>query len=794
MSDEIAELIIRSSRTESLQKQNDSLRAQLADALLSARNDADSFSKDTTEAAEHADYAPVPYADYARLAKKFNELKENEKVYAAAIEHYQQQSRNLKQQVRQWDEYKAYRERHGLSPEFKSSVVSAQPNGTSTPTSNPPISRPQWGIAGKTLTPSDSTPLARSARLSKPLEDDQELQPPIAADLNDENLELTPREQTRHDQAAPEMIDNAKTASGINNMTTEKPSETHEIPRLPDQQVVPEASSYSARINSSQTTEDEPAVSNIHNVGTQDDDDMPVFVSSRPVRRSRNHSRQQAQQDCSMATDSGPIKIKEESSTGSSPIRISSQKRLERTETMDLDVVGLDFKTPRKRQRLDRHRTTQRNGPRRAVSANPLFQQPPDVAAPIKCEPGLDDHTFLNDDAPMTLTRSNSDSQLHDENFASRQRIGALSSKLDPKRSRKRSKDEAQTLHQLDPNERSSPRGPLPKSNSLAVEDNSRDATLIRKLAEDGDSQLQVRKRSRKSKSSSRSPAQQAEGLKRLQVLLETDTPQKQTLSALPTPPATKVVGTLQRPWSAFRVSGRSSGSPALHGRPTATLKQSNSLAVSFGSFEQRRSEQRKDEAQRPRQKRATRLRERRIEDLKVSDFKLNPNYIGHHLPMDVVRDQDTRRCLPGCTRECCRGAFRAMAEAGLMANPSRSLFDSSPPEDDNSPISEEDHRVLKQHLGDAYSREGINSKSKAELDELVLQARTRLIADQYGRHKRIWERPKTPPGYWRTGMPSTQELEEDREKARVMERERVQEMRDDAMRGGGRWIFRDEQ
>jgi len=71
--------------------------------------------------------------------------------------------------------------------------------------------------------------------------------------------------------------------------------------------------------------------------------------------------------------------------------------------------------------------------------------------------------------------------------------------------------------------------------------------------------------------------------------------------------------------------------------------------------------------------------------------------------------------------------------------------------------------------------------------------ARTRITADRRGKHRHQHERHTTPPGFWRTDMPTTQELEHDREEARRLERKKVEERWREAMREGGLWLFRDE-
>ena len=108
-----------------------------------------------------------------------------------------------------------------------------------------------------------------------------------------------------------------------------------------------------------------------------------------------------------------------------------------------------------------------------------------------------------------------------------------------------------------------------------------------------------------------------------------------------------------------------------------------------------------------------------------------------------------------------------------------------------NSSQDDEDQQLLEEYLGNDVSR--VRSMGEEERREVLLQARTRQFADQHGRHRHAYERRTTPPGFWRTEMPTTQELEEDREEARRMERAKVDERYREAMRPGSRWVFRDE-
>jgi len=176
-------------------------------------------------------------------------------------------------------------------------------------------------------------------------------------------------------------------------------------------------------------------------------------------------------------------------------------------------------------------------------------------------------------------------------------------------------------------------------------------------------------------------------------------------------------------------------------------------------------------------------LRARPLEKLSLQDFKINPNYNhGYNYAFaDVVRNQDARRCLQGCTKpECCGNKFRALAAAAR---------------DPNKPLTasqeEDDARLLEEFMGDnAYK---LRNMTKAERDETLLQARTRELANKHGRHRHAYERRRSPPGFWRVEFPTTQEEIEDREKSKQLERDLVAQRYEEAMRPGGAYIFRDE-
>jgi hypothetical protein len=91
-------------------------------------------------------------------------------------------------------------------------------------------------------------------------------------------------------------------------------------------------------------------------------------------------------------------------------------------------------------------------------------------------------------------------------------------------------------------------------------------------------------------------------------------------------------------------------------------------------------------------------------------------------------------------------------------------------------------------------SKERINTLAPLARESLLLDAKTKIAADRYGKmHRHRHDRPVTPPGFWRTEMPETQEREVDRLDAKKRERDKIEKRYREACREGGRWIFADE-
>lgn len=175
-------------------------------------------------------------------------------------------------------------------------------------------------------------------------------------------------------------------------------------------------------------------------------------------------------------------------------------------------------------------------------------------------------------------------------------------------------------------------------------------------------------------------------------------------------------------------------------------------------------------------------LRAKPPSELRLEDFKINPlANDGHDFAFaDVVRHKGERACLPGCTDlHCCGKQFRALA---LSQRP-------DPPLTPAQRI--EEQSLLEEYLGDRAYR--LARMGKEERAELWVEAKTQELANKYGKHRHRFSRMQSPPGFWNADFPSTQELEEDRAEAAKRERQAIAERHREAMRSGGRWLFKDE-
>ncbi|KAI0597297.1 DNA repair protein endonuclease SAE2/CtIP C-terminus-domain-containing protein [Biscogniauxia sp. FL1348] len=173
----------------------------------------------------------------------------------------------------------------------------------------------------------------------------------------------------------------------------------------------------------------------------------------------------------------------------------------------------------------------------------------------------------------------------------------------------------------------------------------------------------------------------------------------------------------------------------------------------------------------------ATPLRELPRSELRLSHFKINPaaNEGYDYAYTDVIRNKEQRAALQGCINEtCCGPMFRGLAKRSREST-GASAFQA----------------LLESYLGDECYK--LSTMSDSEKEQLWIKAKMIELANLHGKHRHRYQRMTTPPGFWRTDFPSTQEGEQDRREAAKLEQDMIEERYREALRPGGRWLFRDE-
>ncbi|KAF3483572.1 uncharacterized protein GIQ15_02896 [Arthroderma uncinatum] len=179
-----------------------------------------------------------------------------------------------------------------------------------------------------------------------------------------------------------------------------------------------------------------------------------------------------------------------------------------------------------------------------------------------------------------------------------------------------------------------------------------------------------------------------------------------------------------------------------------------------------------------------TRYRDRPVHELGLEHFKVNPNRNQglDYVFEEVVRDKSMRKQLRGCLRqECCGPIYRRMAKDELGEEP-RPL----------SSLTGAELDLLREDLGNNYKLT-LERSSSVEIRNMLLEAKACVLSNKYSKHRSAHARGRTPPGYWRTDMPSTQEVELDRKTAQKLEREKVLDRYKEACKDNGHWKFADE-
>lgn len=559
---------------------------------------------------------------------------------------------------------------------------------------------------------------------------------------------LVPAEGQRHDAAEP--VNPSIPAGGVLHVPVENITERSRSPVLPVHATL--------KTTSSQTTQGEPQSDKLN---PHDEDDVPEVVSARSLRKNRlpagrHFAGQQAGND---GTPARPLAIKEESMSSPS-MAVPGPPPLMRTGTSDLDQIAVSGRSTSQLQKtlaLSAH--TQSNGTNHPGA---LVKTDPSVQGDENIESELPALTDLHAGQGSISTQSSGPLLPLSVNTPTPSRTGAV------------------------------------QGNSSGSRGKGRGARAIHLLSEDGSDSTRSSKKIKLS--SDDEPARQFSKAK-LSHLLEggTDSPLKVMLSP---------VSNRQPRFHAVRLSDRIVEQQQIHQTRTPATKKSptktkSAVRPSHRPIEQQQIQQIRTPVPKKSPSKTNRLimddpgpilpeheplRSRPLHRLGIDDFKINPKYGGlGYAYSESIRKRDERRCLPGCTQDCC-SAFRRMAALGLLPNEPqrRGLFDDPEAEVD------EEELTLRGYLGQAYA-DTIRNASPEEKKQMLIEARTKAFADKHGKHRQVFERRTTPPGFWRTEMPTTQELEEDRQQARRQERQKVEERWREAMRGGGRFIFRDE-
>ncbi|KAF2633525.1 hypothetical protein BU25DRAFT_8165 [Macroventuria anomochaeta] len=507
--------------------------------------------------------------------------------------------------------------------------------------------------------------------------------------------------------------------------------------------------------SSSQTTVDEGAdqiTRRTQAVEAEDEDDLPQVVSERSLKRKRGqHSRIDLYTGRSSdGTPAKPHRVKDEPLSSPPP----AMHILMRTETIDLDdPAPRDFEVARPLQRTPSMHSNTTGTIRHQRSGSAPSSQ-----------------IVKQENAQREHGGSDRASNVQDRLQIAAAEVRALSEPTDPH------SDDQQVLQPLDPNIVAKTPERTPNKRLKQVKTRHIEHGI---LAESGEAlppldenELRLppsaaRARLNQRMRATKNPQTPANRLHRTPTSGSPLVKQEQ----IPTPPAST-----SRPAQTPSGSGglRRSASNGLSNQQEDVVPDGRPI-WSMRAPDKRPSAQKKNISPSDRQ---PRLREKPVKELKVHDFKPNPvyNHGYSYAFSEAVRKRGDRMCLPGCTNpQCCGSHFRRLAEA-LELLPAL-----------------QEEALLEEYLGDAYSTVMSTQMSSDERAELILQARTKKMAKDAGKHRAAYERPRTPPGFWRVDFPTTQEQEDDRRRAKEQEIKTVQECWLEAQKEGGRWIFRDE-
>jgi hypothetical protein len=123
------------------------------------------------------------------------------------------------------------------------------------------------------------------------------------------------------------------------------------------------------------------------------------------------------------------------------------------------------------------------------------------------------------------------------------------------------------------------------------------------------------------------------------------------------------------------------------------------------------------------------------------------------------------------------------LIESGLEVRADQNLW---APEGEDEGV-----RLIIEHTG--WSRSRIERLGEDDWERLLIDAKIQKASNLFGKHRHLHARAPSPPGFWRTEFPSTQEQTEDRKLAYEMEREKIEARWREAVKPRGLWKFADE-
>lgn len=762
-------------RIDELEQENNSLKDQLAAFLESHSNagrvDPQWHTQDDlpdfrgncpagSPPATQRDTPHVSYEEWSELNRKYNLLEEQHRQRAVAQERLHEKCRKLKDSAKIWENYA-----RKIEGPKRPDPGNSEDRGPPMPAS---VMSPLPEDAG----------LAEAAQIFiPPAAEEDHLMPPAHLRLEkkcataiEQSKQHTPHSGNVMKGAWEEPGQQIHPGSVITGPDPETSNgKTHQASDDRNEEDVSGPGGGGPKeLRSSQTTQEEdhePSQARLS-------DEMPDIISERTLKRKRRGARDKSDfavfQDNTDASQSSPtshVRVKEEPEESVPFSQILAPYR-PTGSALDLDETTNQLETPRKRRQF----RTQANFPRRNRKVYPdvpALRQERSFSAPAELNrgslslPGAQ-HAGIERRAARTEEIPDSDSESMHIGLGAEENDGKANSSIRSPRNHRNTRP----LIKVDAN----PRVPLPqpklgsRPGKKRVERSS-GAKAMHIVSESGEE---------KAAEPERAPGVSKESRRRLARLLEAETVLESPKLANPSTP------------SSSRAARRVHKSDPFGKTPRSEPMQKKTLMSTpqtASKMPQRTSKRLLERISQP-------LRSKPLEQLGINDFKINPavNDGVAFAYNQVIRNREARRCMPGCIREeCCGPTFRALVESGVDPPVEQGLWESS-----EADLTKDD-KYLRAYLGSTYNKEAFQLKPQAEQQTVLETAKMKAWANHSGRHKQAFQRERTPPGFWRTDFPATQELQRDREAARMEERRLVEERWREAMTEGGRWLFRDE-